>query len=58
MSIKEYARKMIELANAGGANSDYYIHLIKGFGLYYRYIEPNNTKNRPSVNDLAKKLTI
>ncbi len=55
---KRYAKKMIELANAGGENSDYYIQLIKGFGLYYRYIGPNSTKNRPSVNDLAKKLTI
>lgn len=54
---KRYAQKMIELANAGGEESKYYIQQIKGFGLYYRYVGPGHKKNRPSAADLAKKIT-
>ena len=54
---KRYAKKMIELANAGGEHGEYYVQLIKGFGLYYRYLGPGHKKNRPKEADLAKKIT-
>ncbi|MCR4641735.1 MAG: hypothetical protein K5697_06875 [Lachnospiraceae bacterium] len=52
----QYAAYLLRNANAGGADSDYYIHLIKSFGLTYRYDGVDSKKNRPSAETLKKKL--